>query len=119
NLGSKLVLQCTCFSQRIRLALNAPNHHTFSITHVGPSTGTTDSFGLVANLSGYVFPLVHLAIRSLRLKSGVGSPVEPQRSRGHHPRFHKYIGVLDGDFVENFIALTREFLHDMQVGGME
>ena len=73
----------------------------------------------VASLAADVLRLVDLAKRAFRHKSGVGSSVEPQRSRRHHPRFHEHIGVFDGDFVKDFIALTREFLHDVHVGGME
>ena len=62
---------------------------------------------------------VDFAMRTLRHESGVGSSVEPQRSRLPHPRFHEHIGVFNGDFVKDFIALTREFLHDVHVGGME
>src|SRR5215813_6399673 len=75
--------------------------------------------GLVSHLRHDVTRFVDFAIRTLRHKSGVGSCVEPQRSRRHHPRFHEHIGVFDGDFVKDFIALTREFLHDVHVGGME
>ena len=74
---------------------------------------------LVSQLRHDVVRFVDFAIRTLRHKSGVGSSVEPQRSRRHHPRFHEHIGVFDGDFVKDFIALTREFLHDVHVGGME
>src|SRR6202012_5981483 len=55
---------------------------------------------------------VDFAIRALRHKSGVGSSAESQRSRRHHPRFHEHIGIVDGDFVKDLIALTRESLYD-------
>ena len=61
---------------------------------------------------------VDFAIRTFRPKSGVGSSVEPQRSRRHDPRFHEHIGVFDADFVKDLIAPPRKFLHDVNVVGM-
>src|SRR5215216_4222204 len=53
------------------------------------------------------------ALRNDSIASG------PQDSRRHHPGLHEHIGVFDGYVVKEFIALTREFLHDVHVFGME
>ena len=42
-----------------------------------------------------------------------------QSTRRHDPGFDKRLGVVDGHFVQDFIALARELLDDAHVAGME
>jgi hypothetical protein len=67
-------------------------------------------FLLVPKLSGDVLQFVNLAVRSLRYETGIRIRVEAQRSRRHYPGLHQRLGVLDRDFVKEFIARAREFL---------
>src|SRR6185436_20903142 len=62
-----------------------------------------------------VVRLVNLAVRTLRNKSVAWG--ERQRTRRHDPGLDKRLGVVDGHFMEKFIALAREPLHDAHVAG--
>src|SRR4029453_14734275 len=44
---------------------------------------------------------------------------ETQSFRWHDPGFEKRLGVVDGHFVQDVIARTREFLDDPHVAGGE
>src|SRR5207244_10379608 len=45
--------------------------------------------------------------------------VSPQHSCRQHPRLHQYLRVFNRDVVQDYIALTRESLHDMHLIGVE
>src|SRR4030095_9163029 len=81
-----------------------------------PLTTAWDQFS-VSKLVRDLPCFVHLTIGALRDDSVA---IEwPQDSRRHDPGLHEHIGVFDGDVVRQFIALTREFLHDVHVCRME
>src|SRR5262245_54641706 len=44
---------------------------------------------------------------------------ETQSARWHDPGFEKRLGVVDGHFVQEVIARTRELLDDPHVAGVE
>src|SRR5215216_6553257 len=71
----------------------------------------------VSKLIRDVVRLVDLAMRTLRNKCV--AVAERQRARRRDPRFDKRLGVVDGHFVQDFVALAREFLDDAHVAGME
>src|SRR5579872_1524544 len=72
---------------------------------------------LVPKLSGDVPLLVHFAIGALMDYSRCAS-ARPQNSVRHHPRFDQ-VRVVDSHLVKNLIALPRQLLNHMHVGGME
>src|SRR5215469_7437269 len=72
----------------------------------------------VAKLGGYVLRLVHFAIRALMLDCG-RARAKPQNSIRHHPWLDEHVGILDGHLINDFIALARQLLNHVHVGGME
>src|SRR5689334_8739924 len=74
--------------------------------------------GLVPKLGGYVALFVHFAKRAL-MDYLWRARAQPQNSVRHHPRLNQDIRVLNGHLVKNLIALPRQLLDHMHVGGME
>src|SRR5688572_7044214 len=72
---------------------------------------------LVSKLIGDALLFVDFAMRALGNECVGGA--ERQRTRRHDPGFDKRLGVVDGHFVQDFIALARELLDDAHVAGME
>src|SRR6185503_6230210 len=72
---------------------------------------------LMPHLIGDVVRLVDLAMRTLR--NQCVAVAEGQSTRRHDPGLDKRLGVVDGRFVQEFIALARELLDDAHVAGME
>src|SRR5688500_4828950 len=75
------------------------------------------AFLLVSKLIGDLVQFVDLAMRALRNEYVVVA--ERQRPRRRDPGFDKRLGVVDGHFVQDFIARARELLHDAHVAGVE
>src|SRR5688572_20514777 len=75
------------------------------------------AFLLVSKLMGDLVQFVDLPMRALRNEHVVVA--ESQSTRRHDPGFEKRLGVVDGHFVQDFIALARELLHDAHVAGVE
>src|SRR5262245_28769340 len=75
------------------------------------------SRSLMSHLIRDVVRLVDLAVCALRNQSV--AVAERQSTRRHDPGFDKRLRVVDGGFVQEFIALAREPLHDAHVAGME
>src|SRR5580698_1029071 len=74
---------------------------------------------LVPDLGTDVLGLVDFAVGPFRNQPRIGEVADRQNSRGHHPRLRQRLGIVHSDFVQNLIALTREFLDDVHRIGME
>src|SRR5215472_91087 len=71
------------------------------------------------NLRGDAVRFVHFAVASLCQKSRVGIGITPDYACRQHPWLDQYSRVFNRDVVQDHVALTREFLHDMHLLGVE